>query len=54
MHPRVRQLHDLLMEIREDNTIPIQDAFIMIGLLKVGESMMMLKSKGNLFPEEKK
>lgn len=56
MHSRVKQVHDLLMEIREDDTIPLQDALIMIGLLKLGQTMLMTKctGKGTLFPPEEK
>ena len=55
MHPKTRQLWDFMKELSEhDEKIPIQDALIMIGILKIAQTSLMLRAKGDLFPEEEK
>jgi hypothetical protein len=52
MHPRVKQLYDMMEEINKEDEIPIQDALIMIGILKILQSGIMFRAKGDLFPKE--
>jgi len=54
MHPKVKQLYDMMEEILQGDAIPIQDALIMIGILKVLQTNIMLRAEGKLFPEEEK
>ena len=54
MHPRVKQVYDLIVEIRDDDSIPLKDALIMIGLLKIAQTTLMTKGKDDLFPKEEK